>query len=54
MRPKFINGPNHIEKLVTQLSKSCGMLFKLINYTRVSQPEPSPPLGGHEQRPFTI
>jgi len=31
-----LNWKPHIEKLVTQLSKSCGMLFKLKHYTNIS------------------
>jgi len=30
------NRKPQIEKLVTQLSKSCGMLFKLKHYTNIS------------------
>jgi len=31
-----LNWKPQIEKLVTQLSKSCGMLFKLKHYTNIS------------------
>jgi len=32
----ILNWKPQIEKLVTQLSKSCGMLFKLKHYTNIS------------------